>query len=199
MKSNVIFLLLLPAVMASARLNVHINSLVPTGGEWIAITNKGLVVLKEIPHNATLSSVVKEICKTPYLNVYVAVNAPWACTVEALSLLKKPEPIILWNSTPSNNITCDQRYLFSQLLSSIVKGKGATLIYPLDNTICKRVYVDASITNNTLVVRITVKKIKPWLDICPPSKVYDVVIAWGKADRVVVFINDKIVLEERSP
>ena len=199
MKSNVIFLLLLPALMATARLSVHINSLVPTGGEWVAVTDKGMVVLNEIPHNATLNSVVKEICKTPYLNVYVTVNAPWACTVEALSLLKKPEPLVQWNATPSNNITCGQRYLFFQLTSSLVKGEGVTLVYPLDNTICKRVYVDASISNNTLIVRINIKKIKPWLDICPPSKIYDVVIAWGRANKVVVYVNGKIALEERSP
>ncbi|NPA85264.1 MAG: hypothetical protein GXO07_04570 [Crenarchaeota archaeon] len=199
MKGRVIFLLFLPIALATMRMTASVNSLVPVEGGWIAVTDKGLLVLKSVPENATLDMVVKEVCNVPYVKVYVPADTPWACTVEALSLLNKPEPVVSWKSVPLPNLTCGQRYLFSQVLASTAEGNGTTVIYPIDNSICKRVSVDAFVANRTLVIDVKVEKIKPWLDICPPSKVYDVVIAWGNASKVKIIINGKVVLEERGP
>jgi len=98
-----------------------------------------------------------------------------------------------------SNFTCEGRYLFSQLLDSVVKGNGTVVIYPLENTICKRVQIDVANENSTLLVTVHIKKIKAWLDICPPSKLTDVVVAWGKARAVKVVIDGKVALEARSP
>ena len=196
-----VFMLALSALALASTLNItaKVNALVPTKNSWLAITSEGLIVLPQPTNLTVIRAVVKTLCNTPYVSLYVPTNAPGSCVVEALTLLSQPKRVVAWNASLASNFTCRARYLFSELVSSITNGTNVVVVYPLENTICKRVSVDSRIVNNTLVVDIKIKKLKPWLDICPSSKLIDVVVAWGKAEKVRVLVNGNVELEERSP
>ncbi len=184
---------------STIKLRTQVSALVPAGKGWVAVTQEGLLFLDRVPKSKVLSMVVREVCTYDGVKLLVPTTKPLVCRVEALGLLKSPVATIFWNSTLISNFTCNKRYLFMQLLGSVKKGNDVVVFYPLENSICKNVQVDATVSNDTLTINITMTKLKPWLSICPPSKLYDVVVAEGKAKAVKIIVNNKVVLEERSP
>ncbi len=169
-------------------LNLTIKALVPTTDSWYWITNRGIVIANGPPEKLHGTWNVKEISK----NVFVLANNVDACKVEALALTNIPKPLVYKNSTI--HIECGKRYLYSDLVKAIKKGKGIVVIYPLPGETCKEISFSAEVRNKTLVLNITIRKIKNWLDICPPSKLVDVVVAWGNAEAVKVYVNGKETL-----
>lgn len=169
-------------------LNLTIKALVPTAKSWYWITNRGVVIAEGPPERLKGTWNVKEISK----NVFVLAGKVDACKVEALALTSIPKPVVYKNSTIS--IECGQRYLYSDLVKAVRKGKGIVVIYPLPGETCKEINFNARVLNETLVLNITIKKIKNWLDICPPSKLVDVIVAWGDAKAVKVYVNGKETL-----
>ena len=185
---RLVAILALVLVGLSFPLSLTIKALIPSGKLWYWVTNRGIVIADYIPHELSSTWNVKEIAE----GVYKVVNGADACKVEAVALTNVPKPVVYKNATIF--VRCNERYLYSDLTKMVKKGRGLVVIYPLPGDTCKRIGFKAVVNNSTLYINITVTKIKKWLDICPPSKLVDVIVAWGNATRVKVYVNGKLTL-----
>jgi hypothetical protein len=162
------------------------------------ITSNGLIASPSLPSAPRGNWSVTLICSNGTLKIYELVKGPWICRVEALNLLGTAvRSEVFWNSTVKG-VNCGERYLFSDLKQMVVKGKEVVIMIPLSGSTCKRVRTNAYVINNTMIINITTTPIKPWVKICPPSKMMDVIIAWGRAKAVKAYVDGKEVLYVKS-
>ncbi len=183
-----VLLVILSASLLSFPLNLTIKALVPSEKAWYWITNRGIVIARGPPNKIHGVWNVKEITN----NVFALAGKADACKVEALALTSVPKPLVYKNATI--DVHCNYRYLYSDLIKLIKKGRGIVVLFPLPGETCKEVSFSVKVINNTLILNITLSKIKKWLDICPPSKLLDVIVAWGDANKVRVYVNGKVAL-----
>ncbi len=178
-----------------------IRAVIPAGNIWLWVTNDGLIASPTAPQSPSAVSgnwSVTLVCTKGPLKIYELTKGPWVCTVEALDLLGTPlKPKVYWNASLSK-VKCGERYLYSDLESSVRNGTQVVLFYPLSGSTCKRVQAYGKIVNDTMIIYVNVTSIKPWIKICPPSKLVDVVVAWGQAKSVAVEVNGKRVFYAKS-
>jgi hypothetical protein len=175
-------------------LNASVNAIVPLKNGWVMITSEGIILSAELPSALTGLWSVRPIYVIENFGIYELIKGPWVCKVEAINLLgAQLRPKVYWNSS-LRDIKCGERYLFNDIEDMIVKGNLTVVVIPLDSSTCKRVIATASIINDTMKVNVTLLPIKPWVNICPPSKLVDVVIVWGVSNNVVAYVNNKEVL-----
>jgi len=193
-----VFLLIVLVSVNALVLNARINAIVPADKYWLWITDKGLIASPTLPRpnelNATWS--VSLVCSKGPLKIYELTRGPWVCKVEAVNLLgTQVKPMVFWNAT-IKGLKCNERYLYSNIKEMVTNGTQLVVEYPLADSICKRVSTNATIVNSTMIIHINITSIKPWVKICPPSNMLDVVIAWGRAKGVKVYVNNQLVFEK---
>ena len=193
-----VVLLIVLSVASALALRARVNAVVPAGNFWLWITDKGLVASAEPPKLNALNNTwnVNLVCSKGPLKIYELIQGPWLCRVEAVNLLGNPaKPLVFWNAT-IRGLKCGERYLYTDLKEMVGKGDQLVVEYPLSESICKRVSANATLINSTMVIRIKVTPIKPWVKICPPSKMLDVILAWGKAKGVEVYVNGQLTFKQ---
>ncbi|UXD22660.1 hypothetical protein IPA_07125 [Ignicoccus pacificus DSM 13166] len=192
-------ILLIAIFTASAHvISGTVNAIIPAGNFWLWITDGGIIASPTIPHSLHGKWPVNLVCSNGPIKIYELIKGPWVCKVEALNLLgAQPKPQVFWNST-IKGLECGERYLLSDVKEMISKGNQTVVMVPLSGSICKRVKVNATINGENMIINITMIPIKPWVKICPASKMIDVVLVWGKAKSVDVIVNGKEILYAKS-
>ena len=187
----------------------NIKALIPSNGYWIWVLNDSIIISKSLPKSLHGTWEVVPINSPPGVNVFVLDKGPWICKIEALNLLgKEVKPILIENASIPR-LQCNSRYLWGNLRDLVDKGKYLVLFVPLSqdllnalgsfsSSVCLDIKYNATITNSTMIINITARPLKPWIRICPPSKLVDVIVAWGRAKNVEVYFNGKVVFHSSN-
>ncbi|ALU12585.1 hypothetical protein EYM_05440 [Ignicoccus islandicus DSM 13165] len=195
---------LLAEAFSSTVISGEVRALIPTGEQWIWVLNNSVVIASSPPNQLNGTWKVVSIEAPPGVNAYVLVKGPWICKIEALNLLgTEVKPIVISNASIPK-IRCDTRYLWGNLRDLVGKGNYLVVFIPLSqdlisalgsfsSSVCLDVEYNAILENSTMVVNVTAKPLKPWIRICPPSKLVDVIVAWGEATQVDVYFNGRKV------
>ena len=203
-----LLILLMASILVAANtptvISGEVKALIPSNGHWIWILNDSMIISNSLPESLRGSWEVVPLNVPPGVYVYALSKGPWICKIEALNLLgKEVKPIVIENASIPN-LQCNSRYLWGNLRDLVGKGDYLVLFMPLgqdlisslgsfSSSVCLDVEYNATIENSTMVVNVTAKPLKPWIRICPPSKLVDVIVAWGKAKEVEVYFNGKVV------
>ncbi len=184
----------------------EVRALIPSHGSWLWVLNDSLVISPSPPRTLNGTWKVIPVNCFPGVNLNVLVKGPWVCKIEALNLLgKEVKPIVITNASIPK-LKCDSRYLWGNLKDLVDKGNYLVIFFPISgdltsslgsfsSSICLKIDYNATIVNSTLVLRVTAKPLKQWIRICPPSKLVDVIVAWGEARDVKAYFNGKLVFQ----